>query len=105
MKSDSAPGDNDKFGQSLKTFYVDGGTTAQCELWLSALARNTVTYLLDDVVTGPHCRRMCRSERRQHLREQYFFECQCSACSLDVDHHLYFEVCITAGTLVPNSVN
>ena len=41
---------------------------------------------------GPHYRRMSRAERRQHLNEQYFFECRCSACSQDVERELYFEV-------------
>ena len=41
---------------------------------------------------GPHWRRMCRSERRQRLREQYFFECQCSACTQDIEQELCFEV-------------
>jgi len=35
---------------------------------------------------------MCRAERRQHLHEQYFFECRCSACEQDVDYDLYFQV-------------
>jgi SET and MYND domain-containing protein len=30
---------------------------------------------------GPHWKRMCRSERQQLLRDQYFFDCQCEACT------------------------
>ncbi|XP_071104822.1 SET and MYND domain-containing protein 4-like isoform X1 [Haliotis cracherodii] len=32
---------------------------------------------------GPHCKRMCRGERQQALRSQYFFHCQCQACVED----------------------
>lgn len=32
--------------------------------------------------TGPHSRRITTLERQRLLQEQYFFLCQCEACSL-----------------------
>lgn len=52
-----------------------------------------ITYYLEIVVyfskhvvviyshSGPHCNRMVTPERQRLLQEQYFFLCQCEACS------------------------
>ncbi|KAK7098507.1 SET and MYND domain-containing protein 4-like [Littorina saxatilis] len=32
---------------------------------------------------GPHCKRMKRQERLSQLKSQYFFDCQCQACTCD----------------------
>ncbi|XP_033753100.1 SET and MYND domain-containing protein 4-like [Pecten maximus] len=41
---------------------------------------------------GPHHKRMSGPERRQILREQYFFDCQCNACQLDEDQNAMYMV-------------
>lgn len=34
---------------------------------------------------GPHSRRMLTKERQRLLQEQYYFLCQCEACSLQME--------------------
>ncbi|XP_021368116.1 SET and MYND domain-containing protein 4-like [Mizuhopecten yessoensis] len=41
---------------------------------------------------GPHHKRMSGADRRQILKEQYFFDCQCNACVLDSSQNLVYMV-------------
>ncbi|XP_069133259.1 SET and MYND domain-containing protein 4-like [Argopecten irradians] len=41
---------------------------------------------------GPHFKRMSGPERKQILKEQYFFDCQCNACQRDEDQNSTYMV-------------